>query len=221
MLYGYGHREINRAKTIEELWELMDNEVKKFFEQYEQHKQFDRRLIGESNVKDKHNEKEKSLSSSTSQSKSNTAANKPTSGNNHKKAGNVTTSYPSRKRYFNIGEVVVEDADVSGKTGNSSDGDESLIGEYFGQMVQSKENNQRPKDYENDKIRPKSDKDDTLPEICFRWFGETKCSRKDCPYSHPENVTQEEILGWKNFYKRLSNHRVNAVIDVLLPRLPE
>jgi hypothetical protein len=37
MLYGYGHREINRARTIEELWELMDNEVSRFFEQYEQH----------------------------------------------------------------------------------------------------------------------------------------------------------------------------------------
>jgi hypothetical protein len=49
----------------------------------------------------------------------------------------------------------------------------------------------------------------------------TKCSRKDCPYSHPENVTQEEILGRKNFYRRLSNHRVKAAIDVLLPRLPE
>jgi hypothetical protein len=69
---------------------------------------------------------EKSLSYSTSQSKSNTAANKPTSGNKYKKAGNVTTSYPPRKRYSNIGEVVVEDADVSDKTGNGSDGDERV-----------------------------------------------------------------------------------------------
>jgi hypothetical protein len=170
MLYGYGHREINRARTIEELWELMDNEVNKFFEQYEQHKQFDRRLIGESNVKDKHHEKGKSLSYSKSQSKSNTTANKPTSSNNYKKAGNVTTTYPPRKRYSNIREVVVEDADVFDKTGNGSDDDESLTGEYFGQMVQSKGNDQRPRAYGKDKIRPKSDKDDALPEICFRWF---------------------------------------------------
>jgi hypothetical protein len=221
MLYCYGHREINRAKTIEELWNLMDNEVSRFFEQYEQHKQFDRRLIGESKVKDKQYEKEKSSSYPASQNKTSTAASKPIVNNNYKKVDNVNTTYPPKKRYSNMGEVIVEDMDVPDNTGNGSDCDGSLIREYFGQMVQSKGNDQRPKAYGKDKIRPKSDKDDVLPEICFRWFWETKCSGKDCPYSHPENVTQEEILGWKNFYRRLSNHRVKSAIDVLLPRLPE
>jgi hypothetical protein len=39
----------------------------------------------------------------------------------------------------------VEDVDVSDRTGNGSDDDESLIGECFGQMVQSKGNGQKPK----------------------------------------------------------------------------
>jgi hypothetical protein len=57
MLYGYGHREISRAKTIEELWQLADAKGNQFFDQYEQHKQFDRRLVGESKSKDKQQEK--------------------------------------------------------------------------------------------------------------------------------------------------------------------
>jgi hypothetical protein len=140
MLYGYGHQEINRARTIEELWELMDNEISRFFEQYEQHKQFDRRLIGESKVKDKQYEKEKSLSYLTSQNKASTAVNKPITNNNYKKVDNVDTTYPPKKRYSNMGEVIVDDIDVPGNTGNSSDDDKSLVGEYFGQMVQSKGN---------------------------------------------------------------------------------
>jgi nucleotidyltransferase/DNA polymerase involved in DNA repair len=112
MLCGYGHREINRARTIEELWELMDNEISRFFEQYEQHKQFDRRFIGESKVKDKQYQKEKSLSYSSSQNKTSTTANKPVANNNYKKVDNVNTTYPPRKRYSNIGEVIVEDTDI-------------------------------------------------------------------------------------------------------------
>jgi hypothetical protein len=147
MLYGYGHREINRARTIEELWELMDYEVSRFFKQNEQHKQFDRRFIGESKVKDKQYEKEKSLSYSASQNKTSNTANKPITNNDYKKVENVTTTYPPRKRYSNIGEVIVEDMDVSDRTDNGSYGDESRIGEYFGQMVQSEGNDQRPKAY--------------------------------------------------------------------------
>jgi hypothetical protein len=70
-----------------------------------------------------------------------------------------------------------------------------------------------------DKIRPKSDND--LPDICFRWFWESSCKRKDCPFPHPEKITQAEIMGWKSFYKKLSQHRVKSAIDLLLPRLPK
>jgi hypothetical protein len=44
---------------------------------------------------------------------------------------------------------------------------------------------------------------------------------KDCPYPHPEKITQAEITGWKSFYKKLSTHRVKSTVDLLLPRLPE
>jgi hypothetical protein len=39
------------------------------------------------------------------------------------------------------------------------------------------------------------------------------------PYSNPENVTQEEILGRKNFYRRLSC--VKSTVNILLLRSPE
>jgi hypothetical protein len=92
------------------------------------------------------------------------------------------------------------------------------IDEYFGQMAPPKSDSKNASS-SKDKIRPKSDND--LPDICFRWFWESSCKRKDCPYPHPEKITQAEIVGWKSFYKKLSQHRVKSAIDLLLPRLPE
>jgi hypothetical protein len=42
MLFGYNQQELKNASSFEELLGLLDSQVTHFFEQYEQHKQFDR-----------------------------------------------------------------------------------------------------------------------------------------------------------------------------------
>jgi hypothetical protein len=53
MLFGCNQQELKNASSIEELWDLLDSQVIQLFEQYEMHKQFDRRLVVDSKDKPK------------------------------------------------------------------------------------------------------------------------------------------------------------------------
>jgi hypothetical protein len=220
MLFGYNQQELKDASSIEELWDLLDSQVTQFFEQYEMHKQFDRRLVGDSKEKSKDIGKQEPYHyHKAADSKPVNSYNNKKYTSNYQKTSNTNANQaPPKKKYSNIGEVVVELDEDAVDEAEPDDNEYDEIDEYFGQMAPPKSDS-RNASSSRDKIRPKSDND--LPDICFRWFWESSCKRKDCPYPHPEKITQAEIVGWKSFYKKLSQHRVKSAVDLLLPRLPE
>jgi hypothetical protein len=114
MLFGYNQQELKSASSIEELWDLLDSQVTQFFERYEMHRQFDRRLVGDSKEKSKDIGKvEPYRYQKAADSKpANSYNNRNYASSKQKTINTNANQMPPKKKYSNIGEVVVEEEDA-------------------------------------------------------------------------------------------------------------
>jgi hypothetical protein len=140
MIFGYNQQELKNVSSIDELWELLDSQVIQFFKQYEMHRQFDRRLVGDSKDKDK----SKDTGKSEPYSYQKTADSKPTNSYNNK---NYTSHYqktsstnqiPAKKKFSNISKVFVKNEEEATNEAESIGNENDELDENFGQIAPPK-----------------------------------------------------------------------------------
>jgi hypothetical protein len=134
VLFGYNQQELKKASSIEELWDLLDSQVTQFFEQYEMHKQFHCRLVGDSQDKSKDIGKTEPYcyQKATDSKPTNLYNDKNYTPNFQKTSNTNANQVPPKKKYSNIGDVVVEREEDAVNEAEPDDNDYDETDEYFG-----------------------------------------------------------------------------------------
>jgi hypothetical protein len=144
---------------------------------FEMHKQFDRRLVGDSRDKDK----SKEIGKNEPYRYQKATDLKPTNSYNNKNYTSNANQIPHKKKYSNIGEVVVEEEEDAMNEAESVDNDDDESDEYFGQNQMKLSLMLKTRQVQGIRF----DLNQIMIYLISAFDGYGNRKRKDCPYPHP------------------------------------